>query len=183
MPPPASDATRSKKKRLKQKSALPSDIVKAKTKLDNQKRRVKEVARRLGDSHFDQLLLEKNRERVRRFRENKKAALTNKENLPISEMDMSESTQSSSNDQSSNSTSDILNTAMINEPNSSYQASESISPNHGSQVLPDPTFPPNSSTPVLPSTSTSVPLFSEFSSGSSSSQTSSMSTPSGGSMD
>ena len=67
MSPPASDSSRSKKKRVKQKSTVSSQLLKEKTKFDNQKRRMKEISLRLENKEYDELLLAKNRDKVKRL--------------------------------------------------------------------------------------------------------------------
>ena len=79
---PASDAARSKKKREQQKISLPPQILKGKNLVEKQKKMLKQMARRLEDKGYDDHCLKMNRERVKRYRQNKKEAMLEKENVP-----------------------------------------------------------------------------------------------------
>ena len=77
---PVSDAARSRKKREKERTTVPTVILAAKKKTVNQQKQVKQLARRLEDKGYDDKLLQLNRDRVKRFRDKKRAM--GKENTP-----------------------------------------------------------------------------------------------------
>ena len=168
MSPPASDSSRSKKKRLKQKMEVPSQILREKEKLNNQKKITNQMTRRIGDRDYDQMMLAKNKERVKRCREKKKLALANKENFPPSELDESMSTitenNSYSNNQSSSYSNNLSSSSSNNQSSSSsnnhsYSSSQSsISPIPVPQVLSGSTFVETSASP-FPNTNSSSPTF------------------------
>ena len=67
-------------------------VLKDKNKVVNKKKKIRELARRVDNKEYDELILMKNRDRVKRCRENKKTKLANKENTaPDLTMDCSSS--------------------------------------------------------------------------------------------
>ena len=77
-----SNAERSRRSREKQRSTLAPDLIAAKKKSSDHKRKLNQLNRRLNDKEFDEKLLKQNRERVKKFREKKRAL--QKENIPPS---------------------------------------------------------------------------------------------------
>ena len=73
------NAERLRRSREKQRNTLPPDLIAAKKKTVNQKKKLNQIARRLNDKEYDDRILQQNRERVRKYRE--KRALQ-KENIP-----------------------------------------------------------------------------------------------------
>ena len=90
----ASDAARSKKKREKQQNTLPPELLAAKNKTVNQKKKLGQLKRRIQNKEYDEKILQQNRERVKRFREKKRAM--GKENIPPLSDNSDFSTQSNS---------------------------------------------------------------------------------------
>ena len=66
---PASDSSRSKKKRQKQKLELPSQLLQGRVQLMNDKAKVKQLSRRLEDKEFDDHIRNLNKDRVKKCRE------------------------------------------------------------------------------------------------------------------
>jgi len=77
---PLTNADRAKMYRERRKMILPEDDLKEMTRIINKRKVAKLQARRCEDKDFDEIVLQKNRERVRRFREKKalEAALARK---------------------------------------------------------------------------------------------------------
>ena len=59
--------------RKKSKSATPPEVLKFKNKIINSKKKANELTRRLTDKDYDDKILQKNRDRVKRSRDKKKA--------------------------------------------------------------------------------------------------------------
>ena len=77
---PAPNSVRSKKKRDRQRAAVPAEFLTVKNQVEKQKKQSNQLARRLQDKSYDDKILQLNRDRVKRFRDKKRGQ--NKENVP-----------------------------------------------------------------------------------------------------
>ena len=122
-----SNADRSKRSREKQRSTLPMELIVAKNKSVNQKKKLSQLSRRLQNKEYDVKLLQQNRERVRKYREKKRAL--QKENIPpTSDISHSDNVQSSQFVQVTPS----QHSATTSSDNSSTKVDKSNTPNDDS---------------------------------------------------